>query len=825
MKKILFYMTLLFVSVNSWSQITITESAGWLESAFVKWTNVAGADSYNVYYTGGGQTDKKIDNQLIRNYGSYFRADVLGLAAGNYTLKIVPVISGSENTSASATTSSLTVTSHTREGFAFSDNIIPGGYNEDGTPKTGAQIIYVTLSTLNTVSCNVITGSNGTPVPTTGLMNIIAGRNKGYDKTPLIIRMIGQIKKSQITGLYGGTGDFIAFIGANATDRRVENITFEGVGDDATTSGYGFLTRRSKGIEIRNLGIMLFGDDGVSMEGDNSNIWVHNCDFMYGAIGGDSDQIKGDGSIDMKYNTTNITISFNHFWDSGKTTFAGGETEVNPIYFTYHHNWFDHSDSRHPRLCHATVHVYNNYYDANASMGLLNTENTSAFVEANYYRNTPYPMMINMQGSNYEIWPDGTQNGGINKAFNNKMVGTYKTIYQTERATDFDAYLVTSRNEQIPNTVISRTGGNTYSNFDTAPTMYSYTPDAPDDVPGIVSTYAGRVKGGDFKWTFNNSTDDGSKVLNTALKDAINAYQSALVNVQGEAPIPAHTLTSTNNNSQTVASGNALNPIVFTWGGGATDAAVTGLPASGISFVKDLTAKTITITGTPTANVSYSITTSGNISDSVTASGNIIVAGADQIHNFTLSGKTSTFYSISGNMNSAAGSASYNSLALTARLKIESSTTITYTTTEISSLTLVFDTDYIKRIKLDGVNYTVPAGGIITIPSIPAGNHSITRGDSTNLYYIKTSYPTLGLEDNVQTPTLTLYPNPATNVLYISSSDQKIENIAIYSLSGALLKNISNVSEFIDISNLTTGSYLIKLTTHLGTFTQKIIKK
>jgi pectate lyase len=315
---------------------------------------------------------------------------------------------------------------------------------------------------------------------------------------------------------------------------------------------------------------MLFGDDGVSMEGDNSNIWVHNCDFLYGAIGGDSDQIKGDGSIDMKYNTTNITISFNHFWDSGKTTFAGGETEVNPIYFTYHHNWFDHSDSRHPRLCHATVHVYNNYYDANASMGLLNTENTSAFVEANYYRNTPYPMMINMQGSNYDIWPDGTQNGGMTKAFNNMMVGPYTTIYQTARPTDFDAYLVATRNEQIPNTVVSRTGANAYSNFDTAPTMYAYTPDAPSDVPTIVSTYAGRTKGGDFKWTFSNSVDDGSKVINTALKDAIAGYQSTLVNVQGEAPIPAHTLTSTSNKNQTVTSGTTISDIVFTWGGGAT---------------------------------------------------------------------------------------------------------------------------------------------------------------------------------------------------------------------------------------------------------------
>ena len=84
MRKFLFYITVFLVSTQIWAQsITINESSGWLESAFVKWTPVSGATSYNVYYTGGGQTNKKIDTQLIRSYGNYFRADIPGLAAGS----------------------------------------------------------------------------------------------------------------------------------------------------------------------------------------------------------------------------------------------------------------------------------------------------------------------------------------------------------------------------------------------------------------------------------------------------------------------------------------------------------------------------------------------------------------------------------------------------------------------------------------------------------------------------------------------------------------------------------------------------------------------
>lgn len=414
MKKRQIEVLLLFALIaipGRMAALTLMKEIGWLEIAYVTWAPVAGAVKYEVYYSGGGVTNQKIDMPLIRQYEDYYRADALGLKAGNYTLT-VKAIDDSGNELETASFSVLSVKSHVREGFAFTDKLgtfVPGGYNADGTVKDGVKIIYVSVATVNTVTCDII-NERGTAVSVTGLMNILTARGKGYDKTPLIIRMIGLIKASQINGLKSEI--YVAFIGSNADERTINNITFEGVGNDATAYGYGFFTKRAKGIEIRNVGIMLFGDDGVSMEGDNFNIWVHNNDFFYGSPGSDSDQVKGDGSIDMKYNTTNITISFNHFWGSGKSTFAGGAEEENPIYFTYYHNWFDHSDSRHPRLCHATTHIYNNYFDGNATMCLLNTENTSAFVEANYFRNCPYPMMINMQGTNYEKWPDGTQNGG-----------------------------------------------------------------------------------------------------------------------------------------------------------------------------------------------------------------------------------------------------------------------------------------------------------------------------------------------------------------------------------------------------------------------------
>ena len=128
-----FTIACILLFVASAQTVIIYESAGWLESAYLKWQPVDGAASYNVYVSGEGLTNKKIDNQLIRNYGTYYRADVLGLKAGSYTIKVAPVISEIEVEA--TTTSTLTVEAHDRSGFAFSNGRVPGAYKADGTPK------------------------------------------------------------------------------------------------------------------------------------------------------------------------------------------------------------------------------------------------------------------------------------------------------------------------------------------------------------------------------------------------------------------------------------------------------------------------------------------------------------------------------------------------------------------------------------------------------------------------------------------------------------------------------------------------------------------
>ncbi len=853
MKKNLFTFIFIFLSIASvWSEsVTINEAAGWLESAYVKWAPITGATSYNVYYTGMGITDRKIDTQLIRSYGTYMRADILGLAAGTYTVKVAPVIDNQEQ--AATTTGNITVIAHDRTGFAFSGGRVPGGYKADGTPKDGAVIMYITQNTKNTISMN-ITGASANPC--VGLQNILYGIKKGKDTRPFIIRLIGNI--TDMTVMEGGD------ITIENAQNPLSYLTIEGVGADAVINGMGIRLKNATNIEVRNLGSMncnsTAGDD-FGLQQDNDHVWLHNCDMFYGDAGSDADQVKGDGALDNK-GSTYITFSYNHFWDNGKASLLGlSEGTTSGLYITYHHNWFDHSDSRHPRVRYYSAHVYNNYYDGNAKYGVGSTMGSSIFVEGNYFRDCKHPMLTSMQGS--DIWNTTTlqndpnnmgtfsgEDGGTIKAYNNTFDASngannmrfvaygdpnpnYNITGKISSTSDFDAYQATTRDEQIPSTVKSKQGSNIYNNFDTDASLYvkNLIIDSPEDAKAKAIQYAGRVEGGDLKFTFNNAVDDASYLVNTTIKTALTNYTSALVAVQGETTVveSSQTLTTNTDNNQTVAPDTAIDPMIYTWGGDATDATVTGLPASGITFAKDVASKTITISGTPSANISFSITTSGTSGTPITLSGSITIGTnggentGDMIHNFTVSGKTSTFYNIVGNMNSTAGSVTYDGLAMTARLKIETAptTSITYTTTEVSTLTLVFDNTFSSYCKLDNVNTANAVAGVLIIPSIPAGTHVITKGSTTNLFYIKTVYNTTDVQ-NANDLKISMYPNPVVDKLTFSTEVDKVE---IYSMTGMLVQRTNGLIKTIDMSHLSNGSYLVNVVTEKGVFKQMVIKK
>jgi pectate lyase len=396
---------------------------------------------------------------------------------------------------------------------------------------------------------DVTTSAKGAKTTCKSFQGILNCYKKGYETAPLDLRFIGNVTDSDSLV----QGDMM--IDLNGSEKSY--VTVEGIGNDATVNGWGIRIKNAQNVEIRNLGVMNVDSkegDNIGLQQDNQYVWVHNNDFFYGHAGSDKDQVKGDGALDCKLSTY-ITFSYNHFWDNGKSNLLGlKEGTSEGYYITYHHNWYDHSDSRHPRVRYYSAHVYNNYYDGNAKYGAGSTLGSSVFMEANYFRNCKYPMMTSLQGTDVyasDTKRDPTNNGtfskeagGTIKAYNNYMEGSYTfipygaskyilkgketAIGDIDSKVDFDAYVVTSRDAKVPATVKSYSGENTYNNFDTDKSiMYSYTVDSPEQAVANVRAYAGRVQGGDFKWNFDNSVDDASSDVNQKLKDALMAYKGS----------------------------------------------------------------------------------------------------------------------------------------------------------------------------------------------------------------------------------------------------------------------------------------------------------
>ncbi|HRL17054.1 MAG TPA: pectate lyase [Prevotella sp.] len=656
--------------------IQITEAKGWQESAYLKWAPFEGASSYNVYVD-----DKKIDAQLVRQYKSYYRADVLGLKEGTYSVKVVPVNADGAEIAGANTASNLVVKSYNREGFAHFKYAGVGAYNNDGTLKAGAKVLYITAKTAKTVSTTVNTGKLET---ITGLQSIIDAYSKGKDTTPIAFRIIGKVNLSDLDHI-SSSAEGLQIKGA------MMNMTFEGVGDDATVYGFGFLLREAESVEFRNFAIMRCLDDAMSLDTDNSHVWIHNMDLFYGKKGGAADQAKGDGTVDIKGDSKYVTVAYNRFWDNGKASMCGMKSETGENWITYHHNWFDHSDSRMARVRTMSVHMYNNYYQHNDVYGIGATSGSSIFMESNYFDAVKRPIMSSLQGT--DAMGDGTfsgEKGGLIKAYGNVFANkpaNFSYIPYAENNTSFDAYEVSNPSEQVPTSVKTLVGGTSYNNFDTNPSlMYAYAADKAEDVPSIVEGFygAGRLNHGDIDFVIPDETvvTNGHQQPLPALASILDAYTSGVVKVFGE--------------SDAAGEGGST-------GGGETGGSTGG--TEGGSTVTPI-------------------------------EGTVLVT-------FTGSKPSSSIVTVSGNYSTSKGTATIDGTSYSTCVKMESATNISVTVDKKVTMTLYFSSaDTKTNAKIDGkkpaeVNAVIDSTAKTMTVTLDAGSHTITKQDTCNLFGIK----------------------------------------------------------------------------------------
>lgn len=750
------------------------EATGWLESAYVEWSTDYKADSYNAYVKEKDGEYVKLDDELIRHYKTdkdYYRADALGLKEGTYIMKIVPVKDGKEVASKALETEEIAVASHDRSGFAFSSDSKyktgSGAYNDDGTLKQDAVVLYVTKDTAKTVTMTVKTDTNKT-TECDGIQNIIDALQKGKETRPVDIRIIGTVTKNDLDKI-SSSSEGLQVKGKNAySDMK---LTIEGVGSDACIKDFGILVRNAANVEIRNLSVLNFMDDGISIDTSNCNIWVHNLDIYYGQAGSDSDQKKGDGSIDVK-KSQYCTISYNHFFDSGKC----GLVDATPAdsgysdYLTYHHNWFDHSDSRHPRIRNGhNIHVYNNYYDGNSKYGVGVTSGSSAFVEANVFENCKYPMMSSLQGSDAKSkGVFSNEKGGMIKAYNNIISGAAGVVYanadssyEAANAASFDAYLAAERSEQVAGSYKTLSGSTTYSNFDTDVSVDMGVTEADitaaADVKNKVKSLSGSQGGGVIPWNFTDA-DNSSYTIDEKLKESVTSYKNTtLISVGGKVDKTGQTEETTKSEESTTDSQETSSfddrttaqPTQNTTASDVTQAATSQTTTA----VRPTTEQQSTTVPT-TAQQSTTVQSTTAQQPTTGAAGKVIAV------DFENGSTDNTFFNITGNIAKDKGTVTYKGKTYNKCLKMETSTEISFTTQTNAKIVMVFNEDFNGKVKLDGSKCAVK-NGIIEM-TVNAGTHKITKGDKANLFYLayEQDNSQQTTKDNEQATTVT---QPATN--------------------------------------------------------------
>jgi pectate lyase len=239
-------------------------------------------------------------------------------------------------------------------------------------------------------------GQNGTTGGAGGAVVTAASTAQFLDyiarPEPLIVQVKGTITLP--TGTTDGMHDVASdktIIGLGADARLVGGGLNIGVPvDDDVTSPPADAVHN---VIIRNLAITGATDDLVNVQMFSHHIWIDHNDFSNG----------DDGAVDIKRGSDFVTVSWNRFHDHDKTLLLGhdddnGAQDIGRLRVTYHHNYFDGSDQRNPRVRFGeSVHVYNNYYRDN-SYGVVSAMNAGVVLEGNYFFSVNNPGRVDFSG-------------------------------------------------------------------------------------------------------------------------------------------------------------------------------------------------------------------------------------------------------------------------------------------------------------------------------------------------------------------------------------------------------------------------------------------
>jgi pectate lyase len=243
---------------------------------------------------------------------------------------------------------------------------VPPGTAAEKAPAPLAETSPTGFAAVNALGQNGTTGGAGGPTVTATTTEQFL---EYIDTTgPLVIRVQGTIDITSKQGVR-------------------PHKTIVGVGSSAVINGGGLDFYRSYNVIVRNIRFTNAEDDAVNVGQESHHIWIDHNEFV----------APIDGAVDIVRGSQYVTVSWNWFNKTDKSMLLGhsdanSSQDTGKLKVSIHHNFFDGSSQRHPRVRFGEpVHVYNNYYKGNALYGVASTMNAGVLVEGNYFDAVPHP--------------------------------------------------------------------------------------------------------------------------------------------------------------------------------------------------------------------------------------------------------------------------------------------------------------------------------------------------------------------------------------------------------------------------------------------------
>ncbi|MFJ3986964.1 pectinesterase family protein [Streptomyces fungicidicus] len=236
--------------------------------------------------------------------------------------------------------------------------------------------------------------------------------------------------------------------------------TIVGSGTSGHIVGGGFfLGQGVHNVIIRNLTIRdayqgVWNDkehdfDAVQMDGAH-HVWIDHNDLRNMA----------DGLIDVRKDSTYVTVSWNELSQNNKT-FGIGWTENVTTDITIHHNWFRETEQRNPSTDNAAhAHLYNNFLEdvagtgINSSYGNYSRGGTRMVLENSYFQGMKNPVIKDATATLVQRGNVFSGTSGRNESGGTAFDPTAYYAYTLDKAADVPALL---RSGTGPRTAIGTT--------------------------------------------------------------------------------------------------------------------------------------------------------------------------------------------------------------------------------------------------------------------------------------------------------------------------------------------------------------------------------